>query len=42
MWIGIGVGVAIFIVTLIGVLLIMRKPGTEFAKVGKTTYEVML
>ena len=42
MWVGIGVGIVVFAVTVIAVLWLMKKPGTEFAKVGKTAYEVML
>eukprot|EP00828_Plagiopyla_frontata_P012774 TRINITY_DN1736_c0_g1_i1.p1 TRINITY_DN1736_c0_g1~~TRINITY_DN1736_c0_g1_i1.p1 ORF type:complete len:200 (-),score=26.77 TRINITY_DN1736_c0_g1_i1:39-638(-) len=42
MWVGIGLGIVVFISTIIGIWFVLRKPQTEFAKVGKTTYEVML
>lgn len=41
MWVGIAFGILVFIATIIAVWYIMHRKNSEFAKVGKASYEAM-
>ena len=42
MWVGIGLGILVFIATIIAIWWMWRKPSTELVKVGKSAYEAII